>query len=297
MQKPITYVVSFFVSVLLVFSLLASLISLVIMNFANPDKLYDITKEKNLSHVVYTELEKYYSQRYNITGIPADVYMNAISENYLDDVIRTQIDNGFYVLINREQADRIINTTLETALNNFYSDYADSINAPKDARYDEKLSDAKANADEVIAEHCDVFKFNEIEKHGILSKIAPFFTKIPTLVLILCGADAFLVLVLILVNIKSTSTALYWSGISAIISGVIGAVPCICLKATDYFSAFTIKQPQIYIAYTTAMNKSVEKFLTVSLISFAVGIIFTVIYAVLVKNKKYSKTLDKSEKV
>ncbi|MCM1133279.1 MAG: hypothetical protein NC340_07380 [Ruminococcus flavefaciens] len=290
MNKPVSYILSFITSVLLVLSLLGSLIALVAMNFASPDKLYDITREKNLSHTVWTELEKYYSKRYNTTGIPADVYMNAISENYLDDVIRTQIDNGFYVLTDWEQADSVVNTALETALSDFYSDYADSIGAPKDAKYDEKLSEAKENANEIIADYCDVFKLRAMENHGILKKIAPFYSKLPTAVLIICGAMVFLALLLVLINIKSSSTAFWWIGISALVSGIAGAVPCFYLKATDYFSAFTIKQAQVYSAYTSAMTAFVNNFMTFALISAVVGIVFVIIYIFLVKNKKYIKT-------
>lgn len=288
-MKKTTYIASFIMSVLLVLSLLATLIMAVVMNFANPDKLYAITKEKNLSHTVWTELDKYYSNRYNTTGIPAEIYMNAISEDYLDDVIRTQIDNGFYDLIDWYQSDTIINTTIENALNDFYSDYADSIGAPKDAKYDEKLSDAKKNADKIITEYCDVFKFGAMENHGILQKISPFFVKVPTIMLILSGTDVFLSLILLMINIKSTKNALYWLGSSGIISGIIGALPCLYLKSTNYFSAFTIKQPQTYSAYTSTMNKIVETFFAYSLISIVLGIIFIVIYAVIVKYKKYPK--------
>lgn len=289
MKSIVSYIGSFILSVLLIFSIIASIGVTVVNAFANPDKLYHIAQEKNLSHVVYTELEKYYSQKYNTTGIPADVYMNAISEDYLDSIIRTKIDNGFYVLMDWEQADRIVNTTLETALNDFYSNYANSIGAEKDAKYDEKLSEAKANADEIISEYCDVFKFDSMYSHGILKKIAPLYAKLPTLTLIAYGSTIFFMLLILLMNIKSTSTSLYWIGISSLIAGIMGVLPCLYLKATDYFSAFTIKQPQIYTAYTTAMNRITENFLIISLIFLISGIIFTVIYAVLVKNKKYSE--------
>lgn len=286
MKNIISYIASFITSILLVLSLLATLIMTVVMNFASPDKLYDITKEKNLSQIVYNELDKYYSQRYNTTGIPADVYMNAISEDYINDVIRTQIDNGFYALIGQEQSDRIINTTLENALNDFYSDYADSIGAEKDAKYDEKLSEAKANADEIITRYCDVFKFNEMENHGILQKISPLYNKINTIMLIFSGADVFLALLLLLINIKSTKITLYWLGASSLISGIISVLPCLYLKATDYFSAFTIKQPQIYSAYTSTMNEFIGSLIANSLLYLAIGAVFMVIYTVLVKCKK-----------
>lgn len=287
-----SYIGSFILSVILVFSLLLTLIMTIITSFANPDRLYDITKEKNLSNVVCTQLEKYYSQRYNATGIPTDVYMNAISEDYINNVIQTEINNAFYILINEEQTDSVINATLETAISDFYSDYADSIGAEKDAKYDEKLSTAKANSYKVIAEYCDVYKFDSMQKSGILAKISPFFVKIPTVALIVYGSVGVLILLLMLVNLNSIKTTLYWSGVSAVISAVIGAVPCLYLRFTDFFSAFTIKQAQIYAAYTGLLNSALNGFLYAVAVDFAVGVICLLIYGVLVKNKKYIKNQE-----
>lgn len=295
MKSIVSYIGSFILSVLLIFSVIASIGITVVNAFANPDKLYDITKEKNLSHIVYTELEKYYSQRYNITGIPADIYMNAISEDYLDKSIYLKITDSFHVIENNQNEDTTIfglanEEGIDTALSSFYSDYADSINVPKDAKYDEKLSEAKTNTYEVIMEYCDIFQFDTMYNHGILKKISPLYAKLPTLTLIAYGSTIFLMLLMLLMNIKSMSTSLYWIGVSTSISGIIGSLPCFYLKATDYFSAFTIKQPQIYTAYTTTMNKFVENLLTISLISLAIGIVLIITYAFLVKNKKYSET-------
>lgn len=292
MKSISSYIGSFILSVLLIFSVIASIGITAVNSFANPDKLYHVAQEKNLSHVVYTELEKYYSQRYNTTGIPADVYMNAISEDYLDKSIYLKITDSFHVIENNQNQDTTIfgltnEESIDIALSNFYSDYADGINAPKDAKYDEKLSEAKVNTYKIIMEYCDVFKFDAMYNHGILKKIAPIYAKLPTLTLITYSSTIFLILLMILVNIKSMSVSLYWIGISASISGITGAVPCIYLKATDYFSSFTIKQPQIYTAYTSALNKAVENLLTVSLISLAVGSVLIIMYALLVKNKKY----------
>lgn len=287
-----SYIGSFIVSVMLVFSLLLTLLITVVNGFANPDKLSNIMDEKNTAGIVHTQLEKYFREKQNTSGIPAEIYMDSISEEYINDVIHTKINNGFYALIGVNQSDRIINNSLETALNDFYSDYADSINHPKNAEYDEKLSTAKSNAYKIIEECCDVFKFDSMQTHGILKKAAPYYGKIPTLVLISCGLSAFLALVLILVNLKSTSAALYWLGVSAIVSGIIGAVPCFYLRITNYFSAFTIKQPQVYTAYTGAMNAVVNSLLTAFIAAIASGIVLIVVYGLIVIIRKNKALAD-----
>lgn len=298
MKSIVSYIFSFIFSVLLIFSFIASIAVTVANNFANPDKLYQITKEKNISHVVYTELEKYYSERYNTTGIPADIYMNAIDEEYIDNVIYSKINDCFFNSQESEKQEvfRLKNDALDTALSNFYSDYADSVNAPKDAKYDEKLSTEKANTYEVIMKYCDVFKTDAMYKHGVLVKLTALYETLPTLTLLIYGTMALFVLIVVLVNIKSISSALYWTGISALVSGIICTLPCLYLKFTNYFGAFTIKEPQIYTSYTSLMYGVIGNCLEISLILILVSIIFISIYALLVKNKKFSKALDKTQK-
>nr|MDE5853808.1 hypothetical protein [Ruminococcus sp.] len=178
------------------------------------------------------------------------------------------------------------NEKLDMALSNFYSDYADSIGAEKDAKYDEKLSDAKANAYKVIEDYCDIYKISAMQNHGILQKLSPVYTKIPMITGISLIAVAVLLLILFLINFKSKSAFLYWSGISAIISGIIGAVPCIWLTATNYFSAFTIKQAHIYTAYTSTMTNVTQSFMIASLVTASVGVVLVIIYSILNKMLK-----------
>lgn len=285
MKNAVSYVFSFIVSILLIFLTLVSLICLTARSYANPEnRIKQIVKEQNISHTVYTELEKYYSERYNTTGIPADIYMNAIDEEYLNNLIMNKIGEGFAAL-NLELYEPLEprNEKLDTALSNFYSEYADSIGAEKDVKYDEKLSDAKSNAYKIIVEYCDIYKISTIIKHGILTKLSPVYTKLPMITGISLIVVAVLLLILFIINLKSKLVFLYWTGISAIISGIIGAVPCIWLKATDFFSSFTIKQAQIYTAYTSTMNDITQNFMTASIITASIGAVVVIIYAVLGK--------------
>lgn len=284
-----SYIGSFILSVLLVFSLTASLGVTVVSVFANPDNIVSLMEKKNISNIVYSELEKYFISSQNDTGIPAEVYMNAIDDELIDYVMYMEINDGFSCLKNGTQSDNSfvmkINS-VDKALSDFYSDYADSIGYEKDAKYDEKLSESQINARKVIADYCDIFKFNAMINHGIMKKLSPYYNMLPTVQLAVYGATALLILLMILANIKSTSVSLYWVGICSLISGIICAVPCIYLKATDYFSSFTIKQPQIYTAYTSVMKSATDTFLTYSVILASISIVLIAVYALTAKFRK-----------
>ncbi len=287
-----SYIGSFILSVLLIFALIASLAVTVANIFSKPDNIVSLTEQKNISSIVYSELEKYFTSRQNDTGIPADVYMTAIDDELIDYVMYMEINDGFSCLKNGTQSDNsfiIKNDSVDKALSDFYSNYAESIGYEKDAKYDEKLSEAQKNAEKVIADYCDVFKFDAMISHGIMKKLSPFYNKLPTVQLFVYGATVMLMLLMILANIKSTSATLYWIGICSLISGIICAVPCIYLKATDYFSSFTIKQPQIYTAYTSVMTSATDTLLKYSVILASISIIFIIGYVLTVKNQGRNK--------
>ncbi|MDE7099209.1 MAG: hypothetical protein K2O60_08700 [Ruminococcus sp.] len=287
-----SYIGSFILSVLLIFALIASLAVTVVSVFAKPDNIVSLMEQKNINGIVYSELEKYFTSRQNDTGIPANVYMTAIDDELIDYVMYMEINDGFSCLRNGTQAETELyssfvrkDNSVDKALSDFYSDYAESIGYEKDAKYDEKLSEAQKNAEKVIADYCDVFKFDAMISHGIMKKLSPFYNKLPTVQLVVYGATVMLMLLMILVNIKSTSATLYWIGICSLISGIICAIPCIYLKATDYFSSFTIKQPQIYTAYTSVMISATDTLLKYSVILASISIIFIVGYVLKIKNQ------------
>lgn len=287
-----SYIGSFILSVLLIFTFIASLAVTVVSVFAKPDNIVSLMEQENISGIVYSELEKYFMSRQNDTGIPANVYMTAIDDELIDYVMYMEINDGFSCLKNGTQSDDsfiIKNDSVDKALSDFYSNYAESIGYEKDAKYDEKLSEAQKNAEKVIADYCDVFKFDAMISHGIMKKLSPFYNKLPTVQLVVYGATVMLMLLMILANIKSTSATLYWIGICSLISGIICAVPCIYLKATDYFSSFTIKQPQIYTAYTSVMTSATDTLLKCSVILASISIIFIVGYVLKIKNQGRNK--------
>jgi hypothetical protein len=66
-----------------VFTLIGSSAILLIDINATGKKLNDLASRQKLDQKIYTEIEKYYKDKYNTTGIPADVYMSAINNSYI----------------------------------------------------------------------------------------------------------------------------------------------------------------------------------------------------------------------
>lgn len=284
MKNAGSYISSFIVSILLVFALIGSAGCIAADNFFTEKRLTELTEENDVSGLVYKELDKFFSEQYAVTGIPANVYMDAVDEVYLKGIISENIKFGFMRLGNNDYlSSEFSNEKLETSITDFYKEYAQSINYEiknENDPYYAKLKSAKEAAYKVIRQYCDVYKFTSLDEHGVLKKISPIYSNLTTMKILCIGASAILALILVVCNFKRTKDTLYWLGASALSAGLLGGVPCIYLINTDYFSAFTIKQSQIYTAYTSAMRSFTGSFLTACCILAISAAVLFVIYGI-----------------
>lgn len=285
MKSALSYIFSFIISLLLIFSLIGSVGCITAGNFATKKNLLELAEINELNSVAYKELNKYFTEKYAETGIPADVYMSSLSEDYLGQVIEDKINYGFTVL---ETGDAVYsgipaNADLEKSITSFFENYASetgyNISDENDPYYS-KLATAKKQASAAIEEYCDVFKFNALVKHGIIQKVKPLYTKLPIITIICLGVSAFLILLLLVCNFKRVRDSVYWIASAAVSAGILGCIPCVYMLNTDYFSAFTIKQAQIYTAYTSAMKLFTQNILTGCVCLVIAAIVLYAVYSV-----------------
>lgn len=267
MKSATSYIGSFIFTLLLVFSIIASVGCFTADKFATEQSLINLAEENKISSIVHKEIEKHFTQKYADSGIPAEVYMNSISDEYLRIVIKQKISYGFAELNGQDSSgfkDIPENNELDNSISAYFEEYAEKTGyeiKDENDKYYSKLAAARKNAKTAIEEYCDIFKFNALVKHGIIKKIRPVFIKLETIKIICIGISAFLTLILLVCNFKRIKDALYWIGTGLLCAGLLGAAPCIYLLKTDYFSSFTIKQAQIYTSYTTAMTSFTENVL------------------------------------
>lgn len=291
MKKLSTYLVSLIISVILVFMMTATALTVIVRINVTAKKSIQLSEDINIYSSVKGELQKYFSNQYNTTGVPADVYMNAIDENYIREVTDLYTNALFSSLETGEQADIEIpqNENLEKNIEEFFSDYADSNGYKKDEVYNKKVSATIDNAYRVTENYCDVYKYATLQEHGVLSKISKIYGSLRKIMSVCIGATAFLVILLVLVNIRGISGVLYWLGISALISGAFGTIPSAYLLGVNYFDSFVIKQPQVFRTFTSAMYGLTRAFMAVHIAVLAIGVFFIVIYAVINRLRKKSE--------
>lgn len=292
MKKTGTYLLSLIVSVLLVFLLIASSAVLLVDINVSSTSLKGIASENKLESEMYEEIEKYYIDKYNTTGIPAEVYMNAISEEYIKDYEEAYIDSAFDALKNNTEMTsvQLENKPLEESIENFFNDFADENNYLKDDDFAAKLENTKKNAYTTVGSYCDVYKFSAMNNKGILKKLSFIYSRRAEATAALLGITVFMILILLFINRKHRIVSMYWLGISAIVSGIIGIVPSLWLVLSRYYDSFSIKQPAVFTAFTKAMYEYTEAFLAFHIALIVAGTAIVVIYGLIGDKKKYPDT-------
>lgn len=288
MKNAFSYIASVIASVLLVFCILASVISVIGYTSVNEKKFKSIAASEHIDEKVCSELGRYFKERSSASGIPAEVYMNAIDSEYVSGIVDQKIDNGFHCLRGGNQSIDLSNAELDASIERFFNDYADSINYEKDEKFAKKVDAAKKSAYRIIDEFSDVYKFGALEEHGVLSKVSKLYTKLDVIMTGSVAASVVLVIILLLLNLSSKSATVYWTGVSSLIAGIIGLAPTAYLLATDYFSSFSIKQPQIFTAYTSTLTMLTKTFMFASVGAAAAGIVLIIVYIIIKPKNKAS---------
>ncbi len=287
MRNAVSYITSFIVTLLLVFAFIGSAGCITAENFATEESLISLTEDKKISLVAQKELNKYFTEQYAETGIPADVYTGCLTEEYLQSVIDNKISYGFLILnggSSKEYKGIPANEEMEKSIDEFYASYAKSndykIKDENDPYY-EKLANTKKKANQAIEQYCDVFKFNALVKHGVMGKVKPIFNALSTITIVCFGVAAFLILLLLLCNCKRVKDSIYWIATASLSAGILGCIPCFYLLNTDFFASFAIKQAQIYTAYTSAMETVTYNFFTVCITFIAIAVVLYILYGIL----------------
>ncbi|MCM1314017.1 MAG: hypothetical protein NC244_01445 [Alistipes senegalensis] len=288
MKKFSTYLVSLIMSIILVFMIIATSVMTIIHINVTESKSVQLFEKKQVYSLIIGELQKYFVTQYNTTGIPADIYMEALDEDYIRTITNGYVNAVFSSLTSGKSItfDLPENETLENNIRNFFSEYADKNNYEKDEIYEKKISSTIENAYRVMGNYCDVYKYSTLSEHGVLSKISKIFSRFGSLMTISIVATVFVVILLIIANIKEISCVLYWTGISAVIAGIFGTVPTAWLLGVDYFDSFVIKQPQMFKAFTGAMYAFTGTVMEVHILLMCAGICLIIIYNILCKSHK-----------
>lgn len=296
MKKLSAYIASLIISIFLVMLIICSVGIIIVDINVNAKRTITLSEKKNITAKASDQIERKFRDLSGASGIPAETYTSCIDEEYIQSVIEVYINEGYSVLKSEEKfsPDIPVNTEMEKAIDDFFTRTADETGYEKNDDFYKKLENTKENAYKVIGDECDIYKFSALEKHGVLSPASKVYKMLPLLTFASIGGTTLMILFLLLVNFKEKKVIFYWTGISSVIAGAIGMIPSIYLLSTKYFNAFSIKQPQIFAAFTGAMFKLTEAFMAASIAVCVAGIAMIVLYTVLSRQKNTQQATETS---
>ncbi|MBR6107146.1 MAG: hypothetical protein IKQ39_03975 [Oscillospiraceae bacterium] len=253
MKKPHIYLISVFLSILLIFSFLVTgLIALMHFKGMEADTCLQIVQDKQLAQAVHESLTQYFTDQENTTGIPVSVYENSITAEACETIIRDSVKNGFSYLNGRtaKVGTEPDFSVLEQDMRAFFEDYADQHKIEKNASYEIAVKESLTGAKAAILNACDVYRFRTLDDAGVMSK-AQHVLKWSGFLTIGAGlVTLLLILFLFMTNHAEGRHGFYWTGISLLIASLLLLIPARWLIRTCWFDRFAIKTDHVFAAVT-----------------------------------------------
>ena len=199
---------------------------------------------------IHDSVESYFTAQYQTTAIPAETYLNVVTEDWIAERLEEQITSEYQILNGAKLSYQLDMSDLEAALTQFFSDYAEEINYTKDSTYEQKLQETIDNAEAELTSQLDVYHFSTMRNANILSRL----TGKQLYLWIACGVCGVVSLLLmgILMGLERNGEwgMLYFPGCALFINGVFLILPTAWVLATSYFSGLAIKVPAVYAVVT-----------------------------------------------
>ncbi len=267
------YVLNLILSILLIFSLIgAGVTAFAKYDLLTSDSFIESSDENNVPKIVYDEINEYFTNSEAYSGIPAEVYMSAITEEDIENIISCKIDSVFAYIYATGESDNpedMLKTegfdtqALEKSITDYFNEFAKENNVDVDDAYNAQLQKTIDTAISEIDSFTDVYMLELIAKTGIFGKIRTIYPYLDYAMYGSIGLAAICVIIMLIASIKNFSRFLYWVSISAICASAIGLVPTLYLKLSGVINQFVIGNKTVYTAYTGFMNNCVDKLLTV----------------------------------
>ena len=153
-------VVRLLLTILLTFTVLGTLGSgYVGYLLSSPNVCLSQVEKQQAAAKIHDSVESYFTAQYQTTAIPAETYLNVVTEDWIAERLEEQITSEYQILNGAKLSYQLDMSDLEAALTQFFSDYAEEINYTKDSTYEQKLQETIDNAEAELTSQLDVYHF------------------------------------------------------------------------------------------------------------------------------------------
>ena len=250
-------------SILLVFSLLGTVGCAVgISVLHSPSQLISQMHKQNAGQKVYDSLQTRFTTDYNTTAVPANVYMDAISVDWLEQCMEQKL-----TALYGADSDLLDFSALESSITDYFEKYAEENHYVKDDTYNEKLQETIDNGEKIISDATDLLRKDTLQKAGYLSKLEKLRT------LTFAGAGVCGVLTVLLLVLLRNS---YWIGTGCFGAGALLTVGAGVVFGTGVIHRFVLKEAAVYAVVTGTMTALTTAVLVAGIVLLAIGVVLLV---------------------
>ncbi|MDD5946300.1 MAG: hypothetical protein PUC41_00685 [Oscillospiraceae bacterium] len=275
MKRPIQYLLSVVLTLLLVFTTAGS-VALGILQFRGLDATTckQILAEKNLDARVLENLTAYYTEQINTSGIPAEVYTKSLSVEQIKGIIAQSIDNAFGYLHGTQDSVAVDAdfSLLEENLTAFFKQYAEENGYQQDKAFEKSLQTAIDNAKTNVLTTADVFRFQTLYEAKVLTKLRPYVPWVGRGMLICIASSVILLALLALLHRKELKTLLYWAASALFTASLLMLVPAAVIHFSRWFDRFAVKADQIFVAVTSYLYDLTASVMIAGSVGIAIAI-------------------------
>lgn len=217
---------------------------------------------------VYDYAEGYFSDNYNVSGIPPEIYMDAVNTKTIKQAVDLKV-NAFTDYITGktdklEYKDPDL-TELRNNLSAFFEEFAKENNVELNDEFTAQLDNTIESAENDIGTFSNVFMLDFMEKAGLLRLMRKLYPLMPAITAVLGAAALVCVLLIAVINRKNIRYSLYWLAVSGLCASAIMLIPCLYIKISDYFSRLVMRTDYIYYAVTGFLNDTIDSFTSLQL--------------------------------
>lgn len=240
----------------------------------------DIIREEKIADKAYEALDSDFAELYNTTAVPKEVFMDAISTEWLEENMCKSIEGNIEILNGADTLVEIDFTALEENITSFFHEYAQSIDYEPDEAFEKKLSETITKAEKIITDRMDAFYMNALRENGYFNKLAKLIPYLNIVNWVTFDGAVMLAVFLVLLERNRGWRRLYWAGTGLFCGGAMAAIPVVYLLCTGMIDSFSVKDPIIYTAVTGLLDTGAWRVLIKAMFFGILGLVLIVLNAV-----------------
>ena len=282
MSKFIKNILSFIISLMLMFVILATSLTVFLKDtLLNPETYTKVIEKNEICHEIYINIYSNIDYFVLTNNMPEDILDGVITEDEIKQIVNNNI---YYVIgfmngedseiasIDMEIYESRINTKIDKFLTTNSKDISDE--------FKNSVDYTKVKVLNIVKNDLEIINLNELSKSSALqhaARIGAFLNR-SKLVMGMCGAIIIISLLFFIIWVKRKVRRYAWIGYSFLSSGVLIFMIGLIGYISGFYDNLAIGIPYMAMAVSLIIKKCLLKLTFIGLFVLIIGLCFISIY-------------------